>query len=68
MNLIPPLSQLQYIEKLPLSLWERCSLIIDKKTEQLETLMEGMEDFLLDHIENSGEVSMHCILCRSPYL
>ena len=52
----PPPSQLQYIEKLPLSFWERCSLIVDKKTEQLEELMVGMEDFLRDHIETSNEV------------
>ena len=30
---------------------------MDKKTEQLEDLMVGMEDFLRNHIENTAEVS-----------
>ncbi|XP_063691963.1 uncharacterized protein LOC134824154 isoform X1 [Bolinopsis microptera] len=55
-NMFCLVMQLQYIEMLPLSFWERCSLIIDKKTEHLEKLMVGMEDFLRDSIENSEEV------------
>ena len=35
---------------------------MDKKTEQLEELMVGMEDFLREHIESSGEVSVVLIV------
>ena len=61
------LFQLQFIENLELSLWDRCGLIREKKSERLEYLLLGMEEFLRSNADTNNEVWIiqyeSCQLC-----
>eukprot|EP00116_Pleurobrachia_bachei_P003945 sb/3464207/ len=47
-NTFSLLMQLQYTENLPLSLWERCALIIDKDSSKLRALYCDMDKMLVE--------------------